>query len=156
MAPGEVLVFRPEACMVMPCGREQVWAVLADGWLYPLWVVGATHMRAVDEGWPQVGTKLHHSAGVWPLQISDDTEVLEVDPGSRLVLQARAFVIGSARVEITVDPLGDDRCEVTMYEYADSGPGWFMPAALQAPAVRVRNTECLSRLRDLAVNRHHA
>jgi hypothetical protein len=65
-------------------------------------------------------------------------------------------VIGSARVEITVDPLGDDRCEVTMYEYADSGPGRFMPAALQAPAVHVRNTECLSRLRDLAVNRHHA
>lgn len=148
-------MFRPEASMVMPCACDQVWAVLADGWLYPLWVVGATHMRAVDEGWPGVGTKLHHSAGIWPLQISDDTEVLEVDPGSRLVLQARAFVAGSARVEITVEPLGDDRCEVTMYEYADSGPGWFVPTALQAPAVHSRNTECLSRLRDLAVNRHH-
>ena len=43
-----------------------------------------------------------------------------------------------------------------MYEYADSGPGRLMPAALQAPAVHVRNTECLSRLRDLAVNRQHA
>ena len=43
-----------------------------------------------------------------------------------------------------------------MYEYADSGPGWFVPTALQAPAIHARNTECLSRLRDLAVNRHHA
>ena len=25
-----------------------VWAVLADGWLYPVWVVGAARMREVD------------------------------------------------------------------------------------------------------------
>ena len=25
---------------------DQVWAVLADGWLYPLWVVGATMVAA--------------------------------------------------------------------------------------------------------------
>jgi uncharacterized protein YndB with AHSA1/START domain len=29
-------------------GPEQVWAVLADGWSYPLWVVGASHMREVE------------------------------------------------------------------------------------------------------------
>lgn len=29
-----------------------VWDVLADGWLYPLWVVGAARMRDVDHGWP--------------------------------------------------------------------------------------------------------
>ena len=28
---------------------EQVWSVLADGWLYPLFVVGAARMRDVDE-----------------------------------------------------------------------------------------------------------
>ena len=28
---------------------DQVWQVLADGWLYPLWVVGASRMRDVDE-----------------------------------------------------------------------------------------------------------
>jgi len=26
---------------------ERVWDVLADGWLYPLWVVGATRMREI-------------------------------------------------------------------------------------------------------------
>ena len=34
---------------------ERVWSVLADGWLYPLFVVGASRMRDVDEGWPAVG-----------------------------------------------------------------------------------------------------
>ena len=28
---------------------ERVWDVLADGWLYPLWVVGASRMREVDD-----------------------------------------------------------------------------------------------------------
>jgi uncharacterized protein YndB with AHSA1/START domain len=55
---------------------DQVWSVLADGWLYPLWVVGATRMREVDDHWPEVGAQLHHSAGVWPAVIDDTTEVL--------------------------------------------------------------------------------
>ena len=42
---------------------EQVWEVLADGWLYPLFVVGASRMRDVDDSWPAVGAKLHHSVG---------------------------------------------------------------------------------------------
>ena len=55
---------------------DRVWDVLADGWVYPVWVVGATRMRDVDRGWPELGSKLHHSAGVWPLIVSVDTEVL--------------------------------------------------------------------------------
>ena len=54
---------------------EQVWSVLADGWLYPLFVVGAARMRDVDETWPAVGARLHHSIGAWPLMIDDTTEV---------------------------------------------------------------------------------
>ena len=63
---------------VMATTPDRVWAVLADGWLYPLWVVGASRMREVDDGWPAVGTRLHHSVGAWPLLIDDDTEVLDV------------------------------------------------------------------------------
>ena len=37
---------------------EKVWEVLSDGWLYPVWVVGATRMRDVDASWPQVGAKI--------------------------------------------------------------------------------------------------
>src|SRR3712207_6907511 len=58
---------------------QQVWDVLADGWLYPLWVVGATRMRAVDDGWPRVGARIHHSAGVWPAVIDDETVSLSAE-----------------------------------------------------------------------------
>ncbi len=85
---------------------DRVWDVLADGWLYPLWVVGATRMRAVDAGWPEVGTKLHHSVGVWPLVLDDNTEVLECDPGRHLRLRARGWPIGEAEVALTLSPSG--------------------------------------------------
>ena len=44
-----------ENTRVVAATPDQVWRVLADGWLYPLWVVGATRMRDVDEHWPAVG-----------------------------------------------------------------------------------------------------
>ncbi len=37
---------------VVEATPEQVWSILADGWLYPLWVVGASRMRQVDDHWP--------------------------------------------------------------------------------------------------------
>ena len=46
---------------------EQVWSVLADGWVYPTWVVGACRVRAVEPDWPQVGQRIHHSFGTWPV-----------------------------------------------------------------------------------------
>jgi hypothetical protein len=41
----------------------EIWDVLADGWLYPVWVVGASRMREVEDGWPAEGSRLHHSLG---------------------------------------------------------------------------------------------
>lgn len=35
---------------------EAVWSVLADGWSYANWVVGAARVRDVDPGWPAQGT----------------------------------------------------------------------------------------------------
>ncbi len=52
---------------------QRVWDVFSDGWLYPLWVVGASRMREVDPGWPAVGAKIHHSVGLWPALLDDAT-----------------------------------------------------------------------------------
>ena len=144
----------PEKSVDVSVGADAVWAVLADGWLYPLWVVGATHMRAVDENWPAVGSQLHHSVGVWPLQLSDTTTVLEVEPGRMLTLQARAWPAGTARVVIRLEPTTQG-CRIHMAEEADRGVGWLVPSLVQAPGVLLRNTETLSRLRDVAEHRHH-
>jgi uncharacterized protein YndB with AHSA1/START domain len=124
---------------------EQVWSVLADGWLYPLFVVGASRMRDVDDGWPAVGTRLHHSVGTWPLLINDFTEVLEVEPNRRLLLRARGWPAGEARVEFTLEESGDATV-VTIHEDATAGPGLLMPKPLRDVQLSVRNDEALQRL----------
>lgn len=131
---------------------DQVWQILSDGWLYPLWVVGASRMREVDDSWPQVGSRLYHSAGSWPLLIDDTTEVLEADPGSRLVVQARGWPMGEARVDIRLTAQGA-RTLVTIEEDVSHGPGRFVPRPARAPMLHWRNTEALRRLSYLVENR---
>jgi PAS domain-containing protein len=128
--------------------------VLADGWSYPLWVVGATHMRRVDPNWPSVGAQLHHSVGVWPLTLEDRTEVLAVEHGRRLELRAHAWPGGTARVEIVLQPEGAGTV-VTMTERAEKGPGRLVPGRCQDVLLRPRLVESLQRLRAVAENRTH-
>ena len=134
------------------CSPEQVFAVLRDGWTYPVWVVGASRMRSVDEGWPAPGTKLHHSFGVWPLLLNDTTEVLEFDPGHRLVLEARGWPIGNARVEITVEAAADGSL-VSIAEDVSDGPARLVPQPVRVAGIDVRNRETLRRLALLAEGR---
>jgi hypothetical protein len=129
----------------MQATPEQVWEVLADGWLYPLWVVGATRMREVDEAWPQPGAKLHHSVGTWPLTIDDITKVVDSTPGARLELEAHAWPAGRADVTITLHPHGAET-EVTIEEQAVAGPGAMLPKVAQDPLLNWRNVETLRRL----------
>ena len=124
---------------------QRVWEVLADGWLYPLFVVGATRMREVDETWPAVGSRLHHSVGVWPALIDDTTEVLEVEEGRRILLLARAWPAGQAHVEISLEPDGKSTV-VTMVEQVTSGPSALIPKPIQDPQLHLRNIETLRRL----------
>ena len=133
------------------CSPEQVFAVLRDGWTYPVWVVGASRMRDVDAGWPAPGTKLHHSFGMWPLLIDDTTEVLEIEPGQRLVLEARGWPVGKARVEITVKQT--DGSLVSIAEDVTDGPTQLVPQPVRVAGIDVRNRETLRRLAYLAEGR---
>ena len=131
---------------------ERVWDVLADGWLYPVWVVGATRMRDVDSEWPAQGSKLHHSVGVWPLVVSDDTEVLECETRQLLRLRARGWPAGEAEVAITLSATGADTL-VEISEDLVSGPGLLVPEPARAPMIKLRNTETLRRLAFIAEHR---
>jgi uncharacterized protein YndB with AHSA1/START domain len=133
----------------MHCAPEDVFAVLNDGWLFPAWVVGASRMRDVSPAWPQKGSRLHHSFGVWPFVVDDSTSVLEFDPPHRIVLQARGWPIGEAHITIDVKPRGDD-CVVRIQEVAAEGPGSFIPQPLLDLPLHVRNAETLRRLAHLA------
>ncbi len=134
---------------------DQVWEVLADGWLYPLWVVGASRMREVDDHWPARGAKLHHSVGSWPVLVSDETEVLESVPGSLMRLRAAAWPTGEAGVTIRLQPAGSGT-EVTIEEDAIAGPGRLVPKPLRDAGLKWRNTETLRRLAYVAERRTHA
>ncbi|WP_457963269.1 SRPBCC family protein [Arthrobacter sp. D1-29] len=128
---------------------EEVWKVIADGWLYSGWVVGASRIRAVDAQWPDEGSRLHHSVGAWPLVINDSTSVASVDPGRSLELVARVWPAGEARVLITIEDQGM-QCRVTMAEDAVRGPGRFVPKPLRDALIRARNRETLNRLELMA------
>jgi uncharacterized protein YndB with AHSA1/START domain len=128
---------------------ERVWSVLADGWSYPLFVVGASRMRDVDAGWPAVGSRLRHSVGVWPALLDDDTEVLEVQAPHRLVLRARAWPAGEAHVQFHLSADGAGT-RVSLSEDAVAGPGRLVPKPLRDVQLTWRNTETLRRLAYVA------
>src|SRR6478672_9306760 len=85
---------------------DQIWAVLADGFTYGAWVVGASHVRAVDPSWPNPGARLHHAVGAWPLLVRDSTSVEASSPGRSLLLLAHARPFGHARVHLEIEPDG--------------------------------------------------
>ena len=136
----------------MACSPQAVFEVLADGWLYPSWVVGASRMRDVDRDWPATGSELHHSVGVWPLLIDDDTVSIEWDPPRRAVVRAKGWPIGEASVTIDVRERSDG-CVVRIQEEPVEGPGSWIPRFLTEPMLYVRNRETLQRLAYLAEGR---
>lgn len=131
-----------------------VWAVLADGWLYANWVVGTSRVRDVDQTWPAVGSKIHHSFGVWPALINDETTCVELEPDRRIVLQAKGWPMGEARVQVSIAPAGDRACEVLIVEDAVAGPGMVLPRQVRQPVIAMRNREALHRLALIAEGRH--
>jgi uncharacterized protein YndB with AHSA1/START domain len=131
---------------------DDVFAVLTDGWTYSAWVVGASRVRAVEKNWPQPGSSIHHSVGVWPLVIDDASTVEEYEPRRFLRLKVRAWPTGEGRVEFEAkDQAG--QCHLTMREHAVKGPAALIPQAVIDPILSVRNTETLRRLRLLAEGR---
>ncbi|MBY6414166.1 SRPBCC family protein [Rhodococcus sp. BP-252] len=128
---------------------EQVWSVIADGWSYGTWVVGASRIRAVDEAWPAKGSCIHHSVGVWPLVLSDRTRSIGVHEGRELRLEARALPFGSASITLRLHPLASG-CRIEMIEHALTPPANLVPDSVQHALVHPRNKEALRRLAYLA------
>jgi hypothetical protein len=105
-----------------------------------------------DDGWPRVGARIHHSAGAWPVQIKDSTEVVAVQPGRFLELDAKLSLFGAARIRLTLTPAENGHgTHIVMAEEAVRGPGSLIPIPVQALLLRPRNIESLARLGDLAL-----
>ena len=131
---------------------SEVYSVLANGWYYSGWVVGTSHMRAVEEAWPAVGSRLFHASGVWPAALADETSVDEVTPNERLVMTARGRPLGEARVEIVLTGEGDGT-RVTLTEAPISGPGRWLHNRVADAILQRRNVESLARLAAISERR---
>jgi len=140
-------------CQDIGAGANEIFTVLADGWTYASWVVGASHMREVDPDWPRVGARLHHRVGPWPLSLDDSTTVVAMEPDRLLELDAHAWPAGAARVRLALEPLGPDRTRVRFTEAFSSPLARRIPERAQAVLLVPRNRESLARLDDLAVHR---
>jgi hypothetical protein len=117
-------------------------------------VVGTSRVRKVDPTWPDQGSRIHHSFGVWPAVIDDETVSLQVVPGARLELQDRGWPAGEARVQISITDGPPDSCTVSIVEDAVNGPGVLVPRPVRQAAIAVRNTESLRRLALIAEGGH--
>jgi carbon monoxide dehydrogenase subunit G len=135
-----------------PARPEQIWAVLADGWTYAAWVVGASRIRAVEGSWPMPGSRIHHSVGTWPLLVSDETVVEACEPERLIRLRAKGKAMGQAIVEISLHDEGD-RTRIEMREDATAGLGKLLPHPVRQALIAPRNTETVTRLALLAERR---
>jgi uncharacterized protein YndB with AHSA1/START domain len=133
--------------------REQVWAVIADGWTYSQWVVGNSRMRAVDPNWPQTGSTISHSVGVWPLLLDDVTLVEDCQPLEQLVLLAKGRPFGKARITLRLFDTDGGGCRIEMAEVPVGAPMGWVPKRVALAAAFPRNRECTWRLAAIAERR---
>ena len=92
---------------------REVWDALVDVRTYPTWLIGATKIRSVDEGWPAPGTAFHHEVGLGgPLTIADRTRCDAVEPPhvhqrAELRLSCKGLVKIAATLRLFVPPQVD-------------------------------------------------
>lgn len=129
--------------------RKQVWDQVADGWTYSQWVVGNSRMRAVDANWPAPGSTIHHSIGIWPAVLDDETVVEECEPETKLVLCAKGRPLGAARITLRLSDV-DTGCRIEMSEIPISAPLRWLPDRAALALAWHRNRECTWRLAALA------
>jgi len=79
---------------------QAVWDALADAGGYGYWVPGSRVIRDAEPGWPAPGSRFHHTIGVGPFEVSDDTTALEARPPELLRMRAKGRPIGTATVTL--------------------------------------------------------
>lgn len=127
--------------------------MIADGWTYSQWVVGNSRMRAVDPNWPQPGSTIHHSIGVWPVVINDSTVVESCTPEYELVLIANGRPFGKARITLRLHDVDGGGCLIEMVEVPVSAPMRWLPDSVALAGVFPRNRETTWRLAAIAERR---
>jgi hypothetical protein len=128
---------------------ERVFAVLSEPRSFARWVVGSREIRRADPSWPAVGSAFDHTVGVWPITLSDHSEVVECKAPRLLKLLVKARPFSRAFVTLQLRPLGGGTL-VSMDECAADPRSRLVFNALTDPLVRARNRVSLRRLKALS------
>ncbi|MGY1809401.1 SRPBCC family protein [Blastococcus sp. SYSU D00669] len=139
--------------VLVPRRPEQVWDVLADGHAYAEWVIGTKEIRAVDPGWPAVGTAIHYTVGIGPLTLKGRTTVRQLDKGRRLGLEADAGLLGSARIVIELDEWGEDTV-VELDEHPLRGPASWLHNPVSDALMLLRGRPMVLQFARVVEKRH--
>jgi hypothetical protein len=128
---------------------ERVFAVLSDPRSFARWVVGSREIRSADPDWPAVGTAFDHKVGIWPITLSDHSEVVEATPPHLLKLLVKARPFSKAYVTLHLRPRAHGT-RIEMDEVAADARSLLLFNPLTNPLIRIRNRESLRRLKALA------
>ena len=115
---------RPRCRRQVAAPAEAVWAVLADGWQYATWVVGASRVRAVDAGWPAAG----HPAAPQLRPVAgrhlgrDGVRARREEPHHLVLHGARAGRWARPGSRSRSCPTAPSSCTVSIAEDATTGP----------------------------------
>lgn len=115
------------------------------------WVVGAKRIRGTSGNWPSEGAEFHHTIGLGPLKIADTTKIEVIEEPQRLVLEARAWPFGNARVDLTLVSTTEGSTQLVMVEEVVAGPATLIPSAINERMIYLRNRRSLRRLRRLVL-----
>jgi uncharacterized protein YndB with AHSA1/START domain len=132
---------------------QAVFDVLSSAERYAQWVVGPRESGAPDGDWPARGSTFRHTEGRGPLAMQDETEIVEIVPPRRIVLDARIRPIAEARIELTLRSW-DGGTRVRMVERVTGGPVGRIPRWLVDPVIYLRNRRALARLRRVVAHAH--
>lgn len=133
----------------MDVPAESVFAVLSDPRSFARWVVGSREIRRADPDWPAVGTAFEHKVGIWPITLSDHSEVVETTPPHLLKLLVKARPFSKAYVTLRLRAVARGT-RVEMDEVAADTRSMLLLNPLTDPLIRLRNRESLRRLKALA------
>ena len=130
---------------------ERVYQVLLDPYTYPDWVVGCDDIRDVDDTWPAVGARFHHTVGAGPLKVKDNTKLMSSEAPRRLELEARARPAGVATVVFELEPESDGTV-IRIIEFPKRGLAKTLHSPVMEVMIKTRNVETLRRLKNLVEN----
>ena len=128
---------------------ETVFALLANPKRYEEFVVGNSTIRRFDPAWPDEGMRFHHSLGVKPFVVKDESISLATDHATYLVMETRMSVLGASITAFELTPTGAGT-EIEIFEEAIRGPfAWLWSRPVEA-LLDWRNRRLLERLTGLA------